>query len=77
MNHGDQVQLFKYVKAEGKDYHIKKPCGWGLFQEFGADSEEVDSGVAIYSAAIIQRGDGFLELFPVDLVKKVKFPKRR
>lgn len=74
-----RVQVFKQEQRERSPEEQKKiPMGYywekipdyqGDFVGYGVDVEEVDTGIASFTAAIVEKRDGTVDLVPLHLIQ--------
>lgn len=70
--------IFKYepdkdatsdLYPHGRTYLKRAPDGTGTFLAWGVDYQECNDGVASYTAAIIERKDGSVEIVRADMIQ--------
>lgn len=67
-----QVKTYKYESKTGEDgrnYLIKTYVRSGVFVGYGLETQEEDTTVASYTAAIVEFPDGTVELLHPDLIQ--------
>lgn len=66
-----KVTVYEWFREEGcnsTDPYKKRKVGVGVFHDFGLDYQHLDSGVGVYSTAIVEMLSGEVKSMPVDLI---------
>lgn len=64
-----KVQVFKWVRKEGKSFSDKEKDYIGKFHEWGMDYEEFETGPGNFSVGIIEKENGEIELVFAELIQ--------
>lgn len=65
-----RVTVYKYQYEKGQP--VKKCLGNGVFQQYGTDYEEYESGPGNFTTAIVEMDDGSVKNVAVDLITFIK-----
>jgi hypothetical protein len=63
-----KVNIYKYIVEPGETKHVRKLDGTGIFQQYGIDFEEFDSGPGNFTVAIVEMPDGSVRSVPLQLI---------
>lgn len=69
---GMDVIVYKWALEKDANCTEKVEDGWAKFHAWGVDFQNCEFGVGTYSAAIVERKDGRVELVPAEMIKFIK-----